>query len=381
MNRTYKRLLRLTPLLVLLLAAGCNKSRSIYDLEKGVDPEVTLFGKSLVVPVGSAGPFTLELAKEPLGGFLTDLGLPEGTLSADENGLVLFSMKEEVFSENLYKLALSMEDNQEPYLWEPYLGSNSPLLSVLLSYLSIHTHNQRIDLFASSSMRDAIPVRGSLELMCLDEEYETCFTDAMDLDVKLPSYGSEQLLGSFQLPESLTDAIPYVSFPELTVTLPARFRRRIVEDGTFYVQLQYGTNVSLGEGFSIPLPDISIPVNLPLGGIGFNHAEIKLELESTLPLRLTIEKLSVPDNENLSITADGVLEGGSESSPVTSGLTLHIQSRDGEPIPDINTLVLSGELAAAPGMEDIPLSFNQGFYLKHSSIKVVGGINLFGHED
>ena len=43
MNRTFKRLLRLTPLLVLLLAAGCNKSRSIYDLEKGVDPEVTLF--------------------------------------------------------------------------------------------------------------------------------------------------------------------------------------------------------------------------------------------------------------------------------------------------------------------------------------------------
>lgn len=377
MNRTYKRLLRLTPLLVLLLVAGCNKSRSIYDLDKGVDPEVTLFGKSLVVPVGSAGPFTLELVKQPMGGFLSSLGLPEETLSADENGLVLFSMTEEVFSENLYQLAMSMEDNGDPYLWEPDLSSYSPMLCFLLSFLSINTHNQRLDLYASSAMMNAVPVLGSLKLVCRDEEYEV----ATDVDVKLPSYASESLLGSFQLPESLDAATPYVSFPGLTATLPAHFRRRIVDDGTFSIQLKYGANISLGEGFSLDLPDIPIPVNLPLGGIGFNHADIKLELESTLPIRITIEKLSVPDNENLSIIAEGVLEGGSEQSPATSGLTLHIESRDGEPIPDINSLLLSGELSAVPGMEDIPLSFKQGFYLKHSSIKVVGGINLFGHED
>ena len=91
--------------------------------------------------------------------------------------------------------------------------------------------------------------------------------------------------------------------------------------------------------------------------------------------------MSVPDNENLSITTEGILAGGSEESPATSSLMLHIKSLDGQPIPDITSLLLSGRLEAVPGLENVLLSFNQGIYLKHSSIKVVGGINLFGHED
>ena len=375
-----KRFLWVIPLLLLLLATGCSKSR-IYDVENGVDPEVTLFEKSLVVPVGSAGPFTLELARKPLADFLSNLGLTEEVLSADENGKVLLSMTEEPFEHNLYKLALSMEDNEEPYIWEPDVDGSSPMLSFLCSYLSIYQHNQRLDLYASTGLRDAVPVKGCLDVMCMDEDYEVSYMDEVELDLTLPSYANEHPLGGFQLPESLTASTPYVSFSGLEVTLPAHFRRRIVDDGTFSIQMKYGANVSLGEGFGMGLPAITIPANLPLGKIGFNHADINLELESTLPIQLEIEELSVPDNENLSITAEGILAGGSEESPATSSLMLHIKSLDGQPIPDITSLLLSGRLEAVPGLENVLLSFNQGIYLKHSSIKVVGGINLFGHED
>lgn len=375
-----KRFIRVVLLLLLLVAAGCAKSR-IYDVENGVDPEVTLFEKSLVVPVGSAGPFTLELAKQPIGSFLSDLGLSEDLLSADENNQMLMSLTDDFFTQNLYKLALSMEDNEDPYIWEPEVYSCTSSLSLLLSYFSILKHHQRLDVYVTSALRSEVPVKGSLDVMCMDEDYEPTFMDAMDLDVKLPSYASHCLLGSFQLPESLTASVPSVSFSDLEVTLPARYRRRIVNEGVFSIQLEYKTNISVGEGFNMVLPEITIPVNLPLGKIGFNHADIKLELESTLPIQITLDKLAVPDNENLSITAEGVLEGGSEGSPVTSGLTLHIETLDGQPIPDITSLLVNGTLKAVPGLENVLLSFNQGLYLKHSSIKVIGGINLFGHED
>lgn len=375
-----KRFIWVVLLLLLLAAAGCGKSR-IYDVENGVDPEVTLFEKSLVVPVGSAGPFTLELAKQPIGDFLSTLGFSQDLVTADENNQMQLSLTEDFVTQNLYKLALSMEENEDPYVWEPDVYPCMPALGLLLSYFSILTHRQQINLYVTSALRSAVPVKGSLDVTCLNEDYEPTYMDAMDLDVTLPSNVRHRLLVSYQLPESLTGSVPSVSFSDLEVTLPARYSRRIENEGVFSIQLEYKTNISVGEGFNMVLPEITIPVNLPLGKIGFNHADIKLELESTLPIQITLDKLAVPDNENLSITAEGVLEGGSEGSPVTSGLTLHIETLDGQPIPDITSLLVNGTLKAVPGLENVLLSFNQGLYLKHSSIKVIGGINLFGHED
>lgn len=56
------------PGLLLLSLLGC-QGHMEYDTER-LDPEVTLFEKGLVVPVGSAGPFSMELALEPIVNFL-----------------------------------------------------------------------------------------------------------------------------------------------------------------------------------------------------------------------------------------------------------------------------------------------------------------------
>ena len=145
--------------------------------------------------------------------------------------------------------------------------------------------------------------------------------------------------------------------------------------------MDHQSNVSVGPDFDMDLPTITIPVNLNLGAVGFSDAQVTLELESTLPIRVTILEMSVPDQENLSISAEGVLEGGSPEAPASSTLTLNVKTLDGRPIPNISSLVVSANIAAVPGLEDVILSVRQGLYLKHSSMKVTGGITLFGHEE
>ena len=58
-------------LLLALACAGCQGHKE-YDIDQ-VNLQMTLFEDGLVVPVGSAGPFTAELALKPIDSFLTKL--------------------------------------------------------------------------------------------------------------------------------------------------------------------------------------------------------------------------------------------------------------------------------------------------------------------
>ena len=368
-------------LLLLLLPGGCQNHQE-YDVSDGIDSKITLFEKALVLPVGSTAPLTLKLALQPLSAKLPIWGLPTDLLKADEDGQLLISFNQELTRVNFYKFALSVPDHADPYVWKPDGMKESPTMEVLLPMLGIWLHNETLALTVTAPFSDGIWMDGTVSVVCNGENEEVAYQEAVRLDRLAVSPSEKQVkLASFRLPVISPGSEAEVSFQDMEVLLPAHWADRITGDGIFTIHMAHQANISVGSQFELPLPKLEIPVHLPLGTVGFRDALIELELENTLPLQVAITEIVVPGNENLSITAEGTLAGGSPAAPVASRLSLHIKSLDGSPIPDIEKLALQLNLHASPGLENVLLSENQGVRLKHSYVKINGGITLFGHEN
>lgn len=369
------------PLLLLLLLGGCQRNLE-YDLSDGLDSKITLFEKALVLPVGSTGPITLKVAMAPLATKLPLLGFPADLLKVDEDGQLLISYTQEMANVNFYKFALSLADNAEPYVWKPYGMTATPTMEVMLPMLGVWLHNEVVALTVAAPFSDGIWLDGKVSVACKGENEEVAYQDSVRLDrFSVRPYDGRVQLASFRLPIVSRGSGTTVSFQDVEALLPAHLGERITGDGIYTVNLTHRANVSVGSRFNLPIPQLELPVHLPLGAIGFKDAVIGVELENTLPLQVEITELAVPGNDNLSITAEGTLAGGSPAAPVSSSISLHIKSLDGSPIPDIESFALQLTLRASPGHEDVLLSENQGVRLKHSYVKVNGGITLFGHEN
>ena len=368
-------------LLLLLLPGGC-QSHQEYDLSDGIDSKITLFEKALVLPVGSTAPFTLKMAMQPLSAKLPLWGLPTDLLKVDENGQLQIFYNQELTRFNFYKFALSVPDNADPYVWKPDEMKESPTMEVLLPMLGIWLHNETLALTVTAPFSEGIWMDGTVSVVCKGENEEVAYQEAVRLDRLAVSPSEKDVqLALFRLPIINQGSEADVAFQNMEVLLPAHFAGRITGDGIYTIHMAHQANVSVGSQFELSLPKLEIPVHLPLGAVGFRDAVIELELENTLPMQVAITELAVPGNGNLSITTEGTLAGGSPATPAASRLSLHIKSLDGSPIPDIELLALQVNLRAAPGLENVLLSENQGVRLKHSYVKVNGGITLFGHEN
>ena len=369
------------PLLLLILLGGCQRNLE-YDLSDGIDSKITLFEKALVLPVGSTGPITLKVAMEPLATRLPQLGFPADLLKVDKDGQLLISYTQEMTNVNFYKFALSLADNAEPYVWKPYGMTATPTMEVMLPMVGIWLHNATVAVTVGAPFSDGIWLDGTVSVVCKGENEEVAYQDSVKLDrFAVRPYDGIVQLASFRLPIVSKGSGTVVSFQDVEALLPAHLGERITGEGIYRIYLTHQANVSVGSRFNMPIPRLEIPVHLPLGAIGFKDAVIGLELENTLPAQVEITELVVPGNDNLSITAEGTLAGGSPATPVSSNISLHIKSLDGSPIPDIESLALQLSLSASPGHEQVLLSENQGVRLKHSYVKISGGITLFGHEN
>lgn len=367
--------------LLLFLLGGCQRHLE-YDLSDGIDSKITLFEKALVLPVGSTGPITLKVALEPLATKLPLLGFPADLLKVDDSGQLLISYTQELTRVNFYKFALSVPDNAEPYVWKPDGMAATPTMEVMLTMFGIWLHNQALSVTVAAPFSDGFWLDGTVSVVCKGENEEVAYQEAVKLDrFAVRPYEGRVQLASFRLPIISRGSETTLSFRDVEALLPAHLGERITGEGSYTIYLAHRANVSVGSKFNLPIPQLEIPVHLPLGAVGFRDAVIELELENTLPLQVAITELSVPGNDNLSITAEGTLAGGSPAAPVASRLSLHIKSLDGSPIPDVDSLALQLSLSAAPGLENVLLSENQGVRLKHSYVKVNGGITLFGHEN
>ena len=80
-------------------------------------------------------------------------------------------------------------------------------------------------------------------------------------------------------------------------------------------------------------------------------------------------------DDNIKITTDCTLPGGSLANPATAEITLKIEAQEGT-IPDINKLLLSFELASQPGLGVVTLSAKQSISIKSASAKLTDGITI-----
>lgn len=366
--------------LLLLLLGSCQRNME-YDVTDGISPEVTLFEKALVLPIGSAGPFTLNLAMKPIGEKLAAFGLPADIISVADDGVLGFRHTSESASDNLYKMAIEIGDNESPYIWKPYSVSASPLLGTILPFIGINLWNQEMELKVSAQLQEQASFTGTVSVVCYDESYSIQYEDAVRHEnLMLPPRGQQVSLAVFKVPGASRSSGPSVSVHDIEIILPAHLGNNVYSTGNFAYELSYKANASLGKKFRMALPAIPIQADIPLGKFRLREALVNVELESTVPIRVEIKELKVPDNENLIITAEGSLEGGSPAQPVSSQLALRIKSQDGTPIPDIHSLSVEASVASVPEFEDVILNANQGLSVKNSSITISGGITLFGHE-
>ena len=379
-NRMY------VPMLGLLLLAGACQTNMEYDISNGLlDKEVTLFENELVVPVGSAGPFCLDLLIGQLSSFLADLGLPKDIVSVGEDGNLLMKAGVNVYDENFYRLAIRNGDNDEPYIWEPGDEDMSPALSTLLPMVGVTLHNQSFILEASSPLRTAVPMSGKITLKCSSGE-ETSFQKEVVLqDFSLPRSGESVVLAEFQVPEAYTDHDTKILLIEPKVTLPEHFGKQVSGEGNFSCILTQKVNISLGDKFSLPLP-LDLKVNLPLSKAHLRAATVTMALENTLPLNLEVQQVNALDADgkevsNIEIVPDIRLAGGSVGAPSTSLIALGIKTKDGSEIPDIKRISIKLKASSAPGLGNVLLSAKQGVSVNYSTIKINGGITLFRNEN
>lgn len=365
-------------LLLALACAGCQGHKE-YDIDQ-VNLQMTLFEDGLVVPVGSAGPFTAELALKPIDSFLTTLGLPEGVLKIDDKGLLQLDMTSHLEEFNLYQVALETGDKDEPYAWEPGYVAGSPLMGMLMPMIGFYLMDQTYQVTASSRLRNEVPVNGHITVSS-----DELFTKEFNIEnVAIPRYGDPKELAQFSLPDICKSSSARVTFSDLKVTLPAHFGDRISGDGMFRFSVVHKAHMAIDPKFALNL-DIPLNVNIPLAQFSLSEVTVGVELESTVPMQIVIERLQAKDEkgevlENLEITSDIQIAAGSPASPVSSAISLHIKSLDESPIPDINNLLVSFVGKGTENFSDVLLASNQGVSVKHASITISGGVTLFSHE-
>ncbi len=137
----------------------------------------------------------------------------------------------------------------------------------------------------------------------------------------------------------------------------------------------------------MPLNDFSAgDINLPIGKYKLKKCEISVDVESTIPLAVSINNIRVlkqkasetdPDtvDENIQITSDIKVAGGSIDKPAVTPVKLTIEALEGT-VPDINGMLLDFVVSSQPGIGDIALTADQGIVVKSSSAKLSGGITI-----
>lgn len=374
-------------LLLLLLPMMVSCSHSEYDISEGYNKDITLFEKEIAVPLGSLAPITIGSTLDGVSRIDGLGGLIGQYIKVGDDGNLLMDDKGSVFRINVYELEKRMTDPDVAENWNAgyqsgYIGGIVPMLG----YLGLKTTNQKVTFTAANPLWVDVP--GTSSASYTDADY-TAVPIAELSSFNLPGSKVDQELVSLAVPADVTAAISSIDLENLTLSIPAKPTGKIADDTGnlfFSIDYQYSCNVAVGESFSFPMTDVPIHFDLPVAKYKIKKFQVTLEVENSVPLAVAVNKIQVlkpkadeddPDevDDNVKVTADFTLAGGTLEHPATTEFTITIEALTGT-LPDIPGLMLDFTLAAQPGLGTATLSAAQSLRIKSSSAKLTGGVTI-----
>lgn len=391
MNPLYKKALSLALLAGSLLAAGCVNWD--YDTEdRGLSKEVTLFGNEIAVPIGSIGPVTLGSLLDKLLASGGTLSLISNFIKVDEDGMLYMEDEGDLYSINVYEIEKSQGDVSSPFIWDagsPNASPGGPAL--ILSYIGLCVTNQTVNLSYSNPFYIDVPVSCQASVKCLDASWMYSYESDFATMEKLSGAGGP--FGSFALPADINDAVSAIYLSDLKFDMPANPVTRLSnKNGNSVLSIQYKHRCGLGVGPTFSLNNLEIELNdlgLEIGKYNLHSGTVTLEVENTLPIAFTLEKIEVlkpvvaddaPEgslevDENISVTEGLHIDGGTSDKPAMSTLKIDLGAAEGT-IPDIKDVRLTLSVAAQEGLDPVAVTASQGIYVKSSSARLSGGFTI-----
>ena len=366
-----------------LLAAGCAANQD-YDISYGVDREIRLFENEISLPLGSTGVISLNLFMDNVVSFLASLGTDKVFFGTDEKGNIVITEQTDCVQENPYKILALINDSSTPSKWNTS-GSASPVISALASFLYLKMVNQNYILSVNNPLRSAVTVSGNAYVKAYDNDYNTVVDENKTFENIKISRNSKTTILEYAIPNEIVTGYCNAGFEDVEFTFPTGLWASIGNDSeNFALQMTHKCNVAVSKDFNLPFTT-DIDAVIPVGKYKLKKVVIKADIENTLPVSASIDRISVLKEgenggfvENDEITpVEGIdIAGGSQEKPSVTPVSLIITSPNGY-IPDIARLRLSLTMKGTVEMENVILNTNQGISIRNASAILNGGITLF----
>lgn len=375
------RFLLFSSLAILLSFVSC--TRSEYDPSNGVNKEITLFGEEIFVPIGQVGPITV---KDLLSSNKTIATLLESIMKEEIDGTFYIESADQVFSVNAFRQILDIPDPTQPYHWD--IGSQSCSIAstvALLRMFNIGFVNQRLSLYATNPITAPLTLNTDIWVRCMDNSYKETYSKEYKMeDFSLRSSYSSISLFKLYVPTEVTDLVTNVEMNDLTLDLPANAKDKVrpSDEAKFSFDTNYYSNLLFTEKFSISQAFPISNLNVPLGKFKLHKCSLAFDLENTLPLDVTIKSIKLWDEKGNEIkdvvfSSDVKIIGGKPGAATVTPVVLEVEALTGT-IPDIREVVVDLKLEYSQTAGLVPLSSAMSLSIKSASVKLFGGITLFG---
>ena len=361
-------------LAAVLLIASCDKVDPRYDAPDGINREMTLFGEEFTLPLGSLAPITLRDA-------LDRVPLVSSLIQTDDEGYLLLSGSKEIATWSVDDISALIDDDTQPYGFTPEAASTGlPTVPMLLGLFGFHFPNQTYTFTATNPLDVEVPMSAKFSV-----------GDYFDVIREERAKGIELLPGDNEVAEIVLPGVQesepsLVSAEDILLYVPEELPDHLFSryETDFALSFRFRSRIALASYLDFPFSYTLQSLQLPVGRFKLHEMSVSLEVESTLPVRATVESIELLDGEgnpdpNVTFGGGLVINGGTMETPVTTPLTLTVKAVEGT-IPDIGSLRLQLRFGtdASFGLEAI--SASQGITVKSSSITIRGGITLFSHE-
>ena len=376
-------------LLILPMIVSC--SRKEYDISEGFNKDLTLFEEEISVPLGNIAPITLGSGLDQLNQIAGLGDALAGILKVGDDDNLFVESIGTLFKINAYELEKQMADPNVAQIWNTGYEAGYPAgAASMFAMFGLKPSNQKVAITVDNPLKVDVPATSAASY-----NYDT---DSGDETVNIPELSSftfkkrttEQEVVTLVIPETVTNAVNFISFTDLALSLPANPTSKISDDTGnlfFAINYRYTCNLAVGETFSFPGNDVPVhAAKLPVAKFKVKKFEVTLEVENTVPLALTVsdikalkpkENESDADvvNDNVKITTGITIPGGTLENPANAKFTLAIEALEGT-LPDIDGLLLNFALKAQPGLGVTTLSAKQGIRIKSASAKLTDGITI-----
>ena len=372
-------------LTALVVLSGC--SNKDYDISEGrLKTEITLFEDEISIPLGSIGPITVmsTLMNSSIGAIFADYIEEDPT-----DGSLLMKGESDLYSVNVYSMESSVPDPSVPFTWSPGdQSSDAGGIVSLMSWVGLQALEQHVDIQATNPLNQTVALKADASVTCYDDTYTSTYNSSVPLDFNINRRQPEPyIIYSLDLPSTATDPVSFISLDDLTMEMPANPSDKLTDDtvsDVFTFSSLYQCKIGIKESFTLEQSTILEDLALPIGQFNLHKCEISFTLENTLPLSVTIDSLAVikpaetegaEEVEDVSITQDITIQGGSLEHPGLTPVKLVVEAREGT-IPDINRLYIAFKINAQSGCGGVAISTKQGLTIQSSSAKISGGITI-----